>query len=35
MIQFIAGTIVGSLAGITVMCLCIAAGRADEQAGIR
>lgn len=35
MIQFIAGTIVGSLVGITAMCLCTAAGRADEQAGIR
>ena len=35
MIQFIAGAIVGGLVGITAMCLCTAAGGADEQAGIR
>ena len=35
MIQFIAGILVGGFVGMTVMCLCIAAGRTDEQAGIK
>lgn len=31
MIGFIIGTFVGSFIGVTVMCLCHAASRADEQ----
>ena len=31
MIQFIAGTMVGGTVGVIVMCLCIAASRADNE----
>ena len=31
MIQFIAGAIIGGTVGVLAMCLCIAAGRADEE----
>ena len=31
MIQFIAGAMFGGTVGVIAMCLCIAAGRADEE----
>ena len=35
MIQFIAGIFVGVLIGVIAMCLCQAAGKADEQMGLK
>lgn len=31
MMQFIAGAMLGGTLGVVAMCLCIAAGRADEE----
>lgn len=31
MMQFIAGAMFGGTVGVLAMCLCIAAGRADEE----
>ncbi len=35
MIQFILGMITGSVTGVIVMCLCITAGEADRQMGLK
>ncbi|WP_072417651.1 MULTISPECIES: DUF3789 domain-containing protein [unclassified Ruminococcus] len=35
MIGFIIGTFAGSLIGVTVMCLCQAAGEADRHFGLK
>ena len=35
MIQFIAGTFFGTIMGVVIMCLCQAAGKADEQMGLK
>ncbi len=35
MIKFIFGAMLGSMVGVVTMCLCAAAGRADEKSGIK